>query len=183
MRLITKPRAAATLLRVGGKSSDIVTLAAKAPNEIYLHPGQCYAGSEPALISMILGSCVGVCLYDRVRSAGGATHFMLPKWEGTGEPSPRYGDVAIPSLIHEFEQRGCKPHELQAMMFGGAHILRTFQREDGNGIGERNIAAALEILAHYRIFILTKNVGGEQGRKITMRTDVGTVTVRMIGNS
>jgi chemotaxis protein CheD len=128
---------------------------------------------------MILGSCVGLCLYDRVLSMGGATHYMLPKWVGTGKPSTRYGDVAINTLIKQFQLRGCKPSELQAMVFGGASM---FQGGQGYQIGARNIEIAMHILDEHGIDVLTKNLGGERGRKIKMRTDIGTVSVRLIGN-
>jgi hypothetical protein len=40
---------------------------------VFLHPGEMYASVEPATITIILGSCVAVCLFNERLSVGGAT--------------------------------------------------------------------------------------------------------------
>src|SRR6266852_6934274 len=79
---------------------------------IYLHPGQTHTSAEPVQISMILGSCAGVCLYDRRQAIGGATHYMLPQWDGPGVRSARYGDVALDVLLKQFQAHGSLPSDL-----------------------------------------------------------------------
>lgn len=150
--------------------------------EIYLHPGQTAVSREPAYISMILGSCVGVCLFDPHLSIGGATHYMLAKWNGTGQPSSRYGDVAIKSLIEQLRALGSKTSDLRAMVFGGARMFEAFRREDGDHIGVRNASIAMELLDRYAIGIVTKNLGGNRGRKLKMQTDTGATVVTLIGS-
>ena len=153
--------------------------------EVYLHPGQMYVSTEPAHISMILGSCAGVCLYDRRRSMGGAIHYMLPQWDGSGQPSPRYGDVAIQSLFRQFQILGSNPKDLEAKLFGGACMFQVFRAENGSDdhIGSRNVQMAVEILARLGIAIVTRDTGGENGRKLKMQSDTGTVMVSVIRNS
>jgi|SRR5271156_104974 len=157
------------------------SLKPSAPKEIYLHAGQTAVSNEPTCISMILGSCVSVCLFDSSHAIGGATHYMLPKWDGNGQPSPRYGDVAINTLIEEFRTLGSKTSDLRAMVFGGARMFQTF-RKDGQHIGTRNASIAIELLARYAISIVTKNIGGSRGRKLKMETDTGAISVTLIGN-
>ena len=36
------------------------------------------ARSPDALVTFALGSCVGICLYDRARKIAGLSHIMLP---------------------------------------------------------------------------------------------------------
>jgi chemotaxis protein CheD len=153
--------------------------------EVYLHPGQLYVSSEPAQISMILGSCAGVCLYDRRRSMGGAIHYMLPRWDGSGEPSPRYGDVAIEALIRQFQIHGSNLKDLEAKVFGGACMFQVFRAENGSDdhIGSRNVQMALETLTRRGIAVITRDTGGENGRKLRMQSDTGTVLVSVIRNS
>lgn len=153
--------------------------------EVYLHPGQLYVSREPAHISMILGSCAGVCLYDRRRSMGGAIHYMLPQWDGSGQPSPRYGDVAIQSLFRQFQILGSNPKDLEAKLFGGACMFQVFRAENGSDdhIGSRNVQMAVEILTRLGIAIVTRDTGGENGRKLKMQSDTGTVMVSVIRNS
>jgi chemotaxis protein CheD len=160
---------------------------AKAPpcTELYLHPGQTYISAEPVQISMILGSCAGVCLYDRCRTIGGATHYMLPQWEGPGSPSTRYGDVALDVLLKQFQIHGSNPNDLEAKVFGGACMFAAFRTENGSDdhIGSRNVNMALQTFLRFGIVVATRDTGGENGRKIKMQSDTGSVAVAVIRNS
>ena len=153
--------------------------------ELYLHPGQTYISTEPVQISMILGSCAGVCLYDRRQAIGGATHYMLPQWEGPGSPSTRYGDVALDLMLKQFQIHGSKPNDLEAKVFGGACMFQAFRAEDGSEdhIGSRNINMALQTFLRFGIVIAARDTGGENGRKIKMQSDTGSVAVSVIRNS
>lgn len=153
--------------------------------EVYLHPGQTYISAEPVQISMILGSCAGVCLYDRSRGIGGATHYMLPQWDGPGEPSTRYGDVALDVLLKQFQIHGSNFKDLEAKIFGGACMFQAFRAENGgeDHIGWRNIHIALQTFSRLGIVIAARDTGGENGRKIKMQSDTGSVAVAVIRNS
>jgi len=153
--------------------------------EVYLHPGQMYVSREPAHIHMILGSCAGVCLYDSRRSIGGAIHYMLPQWDGSGERSPRYGDIAVEALLKEFQMYGSSLIDLEAKIFGGSCMFQVFRAGDGNEdhIGSRNVQTALEILTRLGIAVVTRDTGGENGRKLRMQSDTGVVVVSVIRNS
>jgi chemotaxis protein CheD len=153
--------------------------------EMYLHPGQTYVSAEPVQISMILGSCAGVCLYDRRQAIGGATHYMLPQWEGPGSPSTRYGDVALDVLLKQFQIHGSNPNDLEAKVFGGACMFEVFRPENGSDdhIGSRNVNLAVRTFSRLGIVIAARDTGGENGRKIKMQSDTGSVAVAVIRNS
>jgi len=153
--------------------------------EVYLHPAQTYISPERVQISMILGSCAGVCLYDRRQGIGGATHYMLPQWDGPGEPSTRYGDVALDTLLRQFQIHGSSPADLEAKIFGGACMFQAFRAEDGSDdhIGSRNINVALQTFSRLGIVIAARDTGGENGRKIKMQSDTGSIAVSVIRNS
>jgi chemotaxis protein CheD len=153
--------------------------------EVYLHPGQMYVSKEPVQISMILGSCAGVCLYDRWRSIAGATHYMHPKWHGSGLPSLRYGDLAIEALLAQLGALGSQPGHLEAMVFGGACMFPAFRPQDGSQdhIGSRNVNVAINAFTRLGIAIVTRDTGGENGRKLTMQCHTGVATVSPIRNS
>ncbi len=153
--------------------------------EVYLHPGQTYISAEPVQISMILGSCAGVCLYDRRKAIGGATHYMLPQWDGPGAPSTRYGDVALDILLRQFQIHGSSFSDLEAKIFGGACMFQAFRAEVGgeDHIGLRNIQIALQTFSRLGIVIAARDTGGENGRKIKMQSDTGSVAVAVIRNS
>jgi GGDEF domain-containing protein/chemotaxis receptor (MCP) glutamine deamidase CheD len=102
----------------------------------YLYPGGIFAADpRPHRVTTVLGSCVSVCLWDRVRGVGGINHFLLPLWNGDGLPTPRYGNIAIAALIDRMLALGCSRENLRAKLFGGAAMW-----ENPNGllaVGER----------------------------------------------
>jgi chemotaxis protein CheD len=149
--------------------------------QVYLHPGDLYTSPEPAMIKIILGSCVAVCLYNPRLSIGGATHFLLPSLEGDGQLSPRYGNVAIERLLQELRLAGSRNKDLHAELYGGACVLSAFSNGKREGIGEQNIRMALDTLSHEAIPIMSRDTGGTKGRKITMRTDTGEIACKLIG--
>lgn len=150
--------------------------------EVYLHAGQTHASPEPVILNMILGSCVGLCLFEQQMAIGGATHFMLPLWSGDGQPSSRYGDIAIDALIEQLNSLGCKTANLKAKIFGGACMFQSFREKGGAHIGNRNATIALEILSRHSIPVLANDTGGEWGRKVRMWTNSGQTTVVAVGN-
>jgi chemotaxis protein CheD len=153
--------------------------------EVYLHPGQSHVAGSPVTLKMILGSCAGVFFVDPTLGLGGATHFMLP-WSRIERPSPRYGDVALAGLLEKFLGLGSNRRNIRAKVFGGACILAAFQDIRGRHIGqigERNVACAMEILTQERIMIADKNVLGTRGRKVSMVSPTGEVTLEFLSNT
>jgi chemotaxis receptor (MCP) glutamine deamidase CheD len=51
----------------------------------FLHAGQLHISADGQPIVLILGSCVAVCIWDSVSGIGGATHYLLPVWDGKGK--------------------------------------------------------------------------------------------------
>ncbi|MBN1951953.1 MAG: chemotaxis protein CheD [Bacteroidales bacterium] len=131
-------------------------------------------------IHTILGSCIAVCLYDKVKKAGGMNHFMLPYWNGTGLATPKYGNIAIERLLDGMLRIGCKQENLVAKVFGGSAVLNV--QSNAFSIGDRNSEAALDLLGEYKIPIIAKSIGGTLGRKIIYDTYTSEVIHRIIKN-
>lgn len=148
--------------------------------EIYLYPGQLYAEQEPAIVTTVLGSCVSVCLYDKVEKIGGINHFMLPLWNGDGLPSPKYGNIAIPKLIEKMLLIGCRRNNIIAKVFGGAAVLNS--SSGLIGVGERNISLARDMLRMEGIQIVASHLGDNYGRKIIFNTYTGEVLMKKVNN-
>jgi len=153
--------------------------------EIYLHPGQNYVATTPVILKMILGSCAGVFLFDSVFAIGGATHFMLPR-HGAGPATPRYGDVAIADLLEKFRVLGSghdRHMNVQAKVFGGASMLsalRDLRTGRIGHIGQRNVETAIEILTQASIAVVEKSVLGDCGRKVSMISNTGEMTLELV---
>jgi len=142
-------------------------------NHHYLLAGAIFVSRNPFWVTTILGSCVAVCLFDKVNMFGGINHFMLPHWSGKGLSSPKYGDIATMKLIGEMEKYGSKKNNLVAKLFGGAAVLD--YNHSSITIGEKNIEVAKELLYENKIKIISENVGGVLGRKIIYKTLTGEV--------
>jgi len=142
----------------------------------YLYPGGLFADFRPHRVTTVLGSCVSVCLWDKARGVGGINHYLLPLWNGEGLPTPRYGNIAIASLVDRMLGLGCSRETLCAKLFGGAAMW-----ENSNGllaVGERNIDLAWRLLDEYRIPVVASDLGGDVGRKIIFDSATGTVLLR-----
>ena len=145
----------------------------------FIHVGEIFVGAKPTEISTVLGSCVAVCIYDKVEKIGGMNHYLVPLWNENGLQSPKYGNISIPRLIENMINLGCQKHNLEAKVFGGGNVIEVSQED--MMIGRKNILIAKELLREYNIKVTAQDVGGSRGRKILMRTDTGKIFLRYTG--
>lgn len=150
------------------------------PKLTYLHPGQMVCSREPLKVTTILGSCAAVTLWDPSLRIGGIAHFMLPKWDGTGSRTARYGDVAMAELLEALKRLGSNMRDVQARVFGGGCMLSVLREATGIHLGARNVKVAMEALSCERIDIVQRDVLGSVGRKVTFNTGDGSVNVQTI---
>lgn len=145
--------------------------------EHYLYPGTIFADKDNYIITTVLGSCVSVCLWDRVQKIGCINHYMLP-FQVPGEASARYGDSATYQLLKVMTRWNCQKKDVVAKVFGGGNVLEIISAQIS--VGERNIQVAREILMHEKIDIVSSDVGGENGRKLKFDTSTGIVSIKKI---
>ena len=149
----------------------------------FLRAGQVFVSTEGKSIVTILGSCVGVCIWDEVNSIGGATHFLLPSWDGTGTASPRYGNVAVSMLIQKLLEAGASRGQLRAKVFGGGCLFGSLREPGSNRephLGSRNVETALEMLTKARIPVMSTVVGMDRVQRIVFRTDTGDADIKVL---
>ncbi len=150
-------------------------MADQEPDKHFLFPGTLHASREECRITTVLGSCVAVCLWDKVYGGGGMNHFMLPLWNGEGLATPKYGNIAMEKLLERVLQLGCRKDHLVAKLFGGANITGT--GNEAFMIGDRNATLALQTLEEWKVPVLSADLGGRRGRKVIMNTQSGLVLV------
>jgi chemotaxis protein CheD len=149
----------------------------------FLHAGQVFVSAEAKSVALILGSCVGVCIWDPVNAIGGAAHYMLPSWDGKGTASPRYGNVALSILLQKLLQAGANRGQLRAKVFGGGCLFDSLRELNSNKeqhLGSRNVEIALELLTKAQIPVVSTIVGVDRGQRIVFRTDTGDAAVRIL---
>ncbi len=147
-------------------------------NTHFLYPAAIHISKPPCIINTILGSCISVCLYDKINKYGGMNHFMLPLWNGQGLASPKYGNIAIEKLLEKVLNMGGQKSNLIAKVFGGGEVIDTKHAQFN--IGHRNIEIAINMLEELRIPVHGQSVGGKLGRKISFNTMTGAVTQKYI---
>ena len=146
--------------------------------------GQWAVAAAPARIRTLLGSCVGVVLYDRVSKLGGLAHVVLPAARGPVDHPGKYADTAIPAVIAELERRlGSRIRvRLTAKLVGGASMFQVDTPADSTlNIGRRNQEAIEAILDELKIPILARDLGGTTGRRLTLDTVSGIVAIKVPG--
>ena len=145
---------------------------------IFLPSKSLCCSPEPMVVTTVLGSCVAVCLWDRVRARGAMNHYLLPQG-GAGDRSLRYGMASIDQLVEGMVALGCRTATLEAKIFGGATVLSF--GDPHNNVGTKNVAAAVERLKHHGIPIKAQRTGGTSGLWIQLSTNTGDVLTRSLG--
>lgn len=140
--------------------------------------------SPPGKIMTIgLGSCIGISLYDRVKKVAGLAHIMLPdSTQFKSIPQPlKFADLAIPILIKEMEQSGCNKRNIVAKIVGGASMFNFSDKSMISDIGKRNAESVKKVLDKERIPIVGEDVGGNKGRTMIVDSNDGTVIIKIVG--
>lgn len=137
------------------------------------------------LITLGLGSCVGVVLLDRVSGKGGMIHVMLPdSTQFSKVPNPsKFADTGIPILLDELLKKGIKKYNLSAKLAGGAQMFKTQGRSSLLQIGKRNIEKCHEVLKQLGIKITGEDTGGSVGRTMILDCSAKKIYVRTVGSS
>jgi chemotaxis protein CheD len=143
-----------------------------------------YAFSATAgdmLVSLGLGSCIGLALLDRRAAVAGLAHVVLPAAEGRDGSPGKFADTAVPVLLDAVIALGARRMRLEAVLVGGASMFSF----GGSGleVGQRNDAAVREELAKLRIPVRAADTGGSKGRTVRVTVATGLVTAKAAGES
>jgi chemotaxis protein CheD len=136
--------------------------------EIAVRMGEIGVSATPGevLISIGLGSCIGLAVVDQRRGIAGLAHIMLPEALAPDGQPGKFADLAVPALIERTVALGTARGTLKAIIVGGAQM---FSLNGGSGtldIGVRNEAAVRGLLAGERIPIVGAATRGSKGRSI-----------------
>ncbi len=133
------------------------------------------ARSPDVLMTYALGSCVGICLYDRAKKIGGLSHIMLPDSSAShGAAQPyRFADTAIPILVQKMVLLGANKRALTAKIAGGARMFST-----AANIGQRNVVAVKGALAKLGIPIIAEDTGKDYGRTLFFTVEDGIMYIK-----
>ena len=111
---------------------------------------------SPNILRTTLGSCIGVVLYQPDLKIGAISHIMLAK-----DPIGR--DTYF------------------ARIFGAASMFKNITSNFLNNIGENNITIVREFFAEKKIPIIAEDIGGHEGRTISLYLDDGRILLKKSG--
>lgn len=143
------------------------------------------AKSPATLVTLGLGSCVGVVLYDHIKKIGGLAHVMLPDSNFSVKKSfypGKFADTAIDALMEEITKLGGNRSNIISKIAGGAQMFQIKSENNIMQIGKRNVAAVRAKLSQLNIKIAAEDVEGNYGRTIEFFCDTGELTIKTIGH-
>jgi len=132
------------------------------------------------LITIGLGSCVGIALYDPITKISGLAHIMLPSSLESRDISnvAKFADTAVIKLLEDMVLLGAGRSKIVAKLAGGASMFSFDNESEIMGIGARNIEASRNILYSLKIPILAEDVGGNYGRTVELNSNNGKLLVK-----
>ena len=116
------------------------------------------------LVSLGLGSCIGLALVDKRAGVAGLAHIVLP------------------ALVDGMVERGASRMFLQASLVGGASMFAG-AASNTLEVGSRNAVAVRELIARRRVPVVAEAVGGSRGRTVRVDVTSGTVSAREAGGT
>ncbi len=156
---------------------------------VHLRAGEMHYADRPTLVVTVLGSCLSVVLYNRRLGIGGICHGMLPSCgkqrtcRGGCTEKFRYVDCAIREMVKIFGRSGVERNEIEVKCFGGADMFsRPIEKPGLLSVGRQNTETAEEVMKSEGLTLVTRDVGGLQGRKILFYTHTGEVLLKRLAN-
>src|SRR4051812_28853813 len=129
--------------------------------ETMVRMGELAASAVPGdvLVSLGLGSCIGLALVDRRLGIAGLAHVVLPSSGGHAVPgSYKFADRAVPELIDRVVAAGGRLPMLDAVLVGGASMFTV--ASSALEVGQRNETAVRDELATAHIPVIAAETGG-----------------------
>lgn len=135
------------------------------------------------IMTIGLGSCIGIALYDKRMGLAGLAHIMLPDSEQFSNiTNPlKFADLAVPMLVEKMIGQGAQKRNLIAKIAGGASMFNFSDKSMNMDIGARNGVAVINALNKLQIPIIAKEIGGNKGRTMILDASNGVVQIRTVG--
>jgi chemotaxis protein CheD len=134
------------------------------------------------LLTIGLGSCVAVALYDAEAKVGGLAHILLPSpaLSRRDQNPGKFPQTAIPLLVQEMLAAGAHLPRITARIAGGASMFTNLQPAGTIQMGERNLVAVRAALTHHGLPLVGSAVGGDFGRTVRLFVDTGRMEISSV---
>lgn len=138
---------------------------------------------DDSIITLGLGSCVGVVLWDSAAKVCGMVHVMLPDSKAISQNTNRakFADTGVEDCLAKVIAIGGKKERIVAKIAGGAQMFSVNTKSPSLRIGERNVEAVKEVLAKLGIKVVAEDTGLNYGRTVLFFPKTGEYVIRSIG--
>jgi chemotaxis protein CheD len=172
---ITKPEFSSPLSSAATTTQNIEAAAL----EVRVDMADMKIERRPVTLITNVGSCVAICIHDPINKCGGLAHIMLPSSSICRKEvlHSKYADTAVPAITKAMQKSGKCSFGLTAKIAGGANMFPNLKSNTMN-IGMKNVEAVKEALTEHGIKLLSEDVTGSYGRKVSFNVATGEVVVR-----
>jgi chemotaxis protein CheD len=115
-------------------------------------------------LKTLLGSCVAIMFYDRIKKIAAMNHFLLPSTSSSSNDM-KYGLYSVETMLNEMYKLGCTKQSMVAKISGGANILSTVT---SSNIGHRNVEFAKDFCHTEGFRVVSEHTRGEHSRVILL---------------
>ena len=136
------------------------------------------------LVTLGLGSCIGLVVYDATAKIAGMAHIMLPNSRGLmgSEKVGKFADTAVPRIIDDMLRMGAMKNRIRAKIAGGAQMFSLpGMSADFLTVGAKNVSETMQKLRALGIALAAADTGGNKGRTIEFSTSNWMLKVKTLG--
>jgi len=136
------------------------------------------------LITIGLGSCVAILLYDPAAKVGGLAHVLLPSPALSRKDSnpAKFPQTALPRLLELMGQQGASTRRVTARLVGGASMFAGLAAPGTIQMGERNVVACRQALHLQGVALIGEATGGDYGRTVRLWVADGRVEISSVAH-
>lgn len=165
--------------------------------ELHVRIGQVKIGKPGQVLTAILGSCVGIGFLFPPRKIYGLAHCLLSqsttapagavpvtsrrvKEDGQVVGNGRHVDQAIESLLTMMDIQDDERRKLRVILAGGANMSMPIDTPPAQLVGSVNAKFARQAIRSARLRLLDDDLGGLNGRRISINCDTGEFEIHQI---
>ncbi len=135
------------------------------------------------IVTIGLGSCVAIALYDRETQVGGLAHILLPTTSMSRETTnpAKFPETIVPLMLEEMRALGARnAARINAKIAGGASMFGQLVSGSGINVGERNVTSTRAVLASAGIPLIAEDTGLDYGRSVYFHLDDGRLEIKSL---
>jgi chemotaxis protein CheD len=130
-----------------------------------------------------IGSCVVICMWDRIRKIGSMAHMFLAKDERVGlarvGPEGASPDRAVPCLLHLMLGLGATQRKISVRLVGAGNMFSGVADGSPVDVGRSILSSTLQALVNAGLTVSSQSVGGRFGRSVKFSVGSGLIQIEL----